>query len=96
MVLGCWVCSKVTMLIIINTPLIFFLTAFILLTSHAALMGSAILYFPDIMNTMIAKNPEFSEVIKWVMNLSATNNFVDDQILMKLFKLVRDFMNYIK
>jgi len=63
--------------------------AFVLLVSHAALMGNAILYFPDTMSIILQKNVDFLDNIRWVMQFIEKVNVVNDEKMLKLFNLAQ-------
>jgi hypothetical protein len=68
---------------------------FILLISHTALVGNAVLYFPDIMSIILKKNPEFESNFRWIMEFTSRSNIINDQALLKLYHLVKQELGII-
>ena len=58
------------------------------MTSHAALVSNAVLYFPDVMNGIMKKNPEFGDNVKWTLEFCSEMDIINDPTLQKLFHLV--------
>jgi hypothetical protein len=60
-----------------------------LMLSQAGLVANSILYFPDIMHSLVKKNPGFESNFKWVIEFSSQANLTQEKNHLKLFDLVR-------
>jgi len=62
--------------------------AFMLMLSHAALVCNAILYFPDIMHSVVKNNLDLETNFKWVIHFSVEAKLTQSKVHLKLFDLV--------
>jgi len=63
--------------------------AFVLLVSHAGMMGNLVLYFPDIMGILMKKNPYFETNLKWTIKFTVDNKLTQDKTHLQLFNLAQ-------
>jgi hypothetical protein len=64
------------------------ISAFIFLAGHAALMCNFALYFPDIMKQLLIKNPTFDQNVRWAVEFTLKANLIKEEKLVKPFILV--------